>query len=430
MWEIIRKNKIKSVIAFILVCVSFSFIHCLIYGFVLGFLIVNRIYDIFNISVDYYYLMLPLSIGTGCILPLLICLTIFWVKSLNPYQIYGYEMYKTNPKKHKQLYNIAEEMAIASGLKKIPDIYILNSDIVNIYSCGISPEKASIVISKGMLEILSREELQGVIAHEIGHIVNRDTSYILCCGIISGLFEIANTGNSIGFHHENPLGKFIVNSLNKIGYHITSKLLKLISKEREYIADACACQYTRYPKSLADALMTIEHKDSYIFYDTNDFDMIIKASFIIPVRGHFNALTHPNTKNRIRILLNMQTADYIAYEKEFQKINHKKLLPESALKNIKPVEVKIIEENKINLAVMSACTLNNKIMSREDVKIIKENKNIIDENIQKHREVEDLIRELSGYSVINCECGTKLKIPPVYKNKIVICPHCGRKHNV
>ena len=68
------------------------------------------------------------------------------------------------------------------------------------------------------------------------------------------------------------------------------------------------------------------------------------------------------------------------------------------------------------------------IQNKEEINIIKENKAHIRENIQRHRKIEDFISILAGYTVINCECGTKLKIPAVYKNQIIICPHCNKKH--
>ncbi len=75
---------------------------------------------------------------------------------------------------HPRLYNIVEEMQIASGLEKMPDIYIIDDPALNAFATGRDPKRASVAITSGLLEKLNRDELQGVIAHEIAHIKNRD----------------------------------------------------------------------------------------------------------------------------------------------------------------------------------------------------------------------------------------------------------------
>ena len=126
----------------------------------------------------------------------------------------------------------------------------------------------------------------------------------------------------------------------------------------------------------------------------------------------------------------MTSADYAEYEKEFQKSNNKKLIPKSALKNSAKIKIKSVKPAfKAEDCVVAACALNN-LVSGNDAQFLKENKEILNENIKKHIQVENMVRELSGYITINCSCDTKLKIPPVYKNQIIICPHCKKKHPV
>lgn len=293
--------------------------------------------------------------------------------------------------KCQMLYNVVDEMSIAAGVLA-PALFLVNSDsVVNACSCGTTPENSSIFVTKGLLKLLNRNELQGVVAHEMSHIINKDTVYLL---------------------------------------YAQSTPLRFMAKSREYLSDAYACQYTRNPKGLANALIKIKnYKILNNWYPVNG---LLKDSFIVPVfeGKNFWNCAQPSTENRIKILMNMTSADYIEYEKQYQKLNHKKLIPESELRNSKKIEIEETEEKPLNLTVMNACALNNKIVSSEEVKIIKENKKVIKENIQKDIAMEDFIREIKGYSFIDCDCGTKLKIPPEYKTTIIICPHCGRKHNV
>ena len=433
MWEIIKKNKQKSAIALSVMGVW----YCVIYGLIITILIitvlsyfsVDRV-GIYNYLSENSILILPLFL-LGIFLALLIFTLKFSSISNKPYEMNGCGIYPINKRKYKQVYNIVEEVAIASGIGTIPRIYILDSDILNAYACGFKPEKSSIVISKKLIEVLSRDELQGVIAHEMSHIINRDTTYLLCSG---ALFAISAAFSAFFYSGMRGRGKgaaffAILFLISILGQGVCFILMMFISRKREYLADACAAQYTRYPKGLADALLKIEKGVSSKKIENPD--NLIKASFIAPLDKKDDwRSTHPSTQNRIKILLNMTSADYGEYEKEFQKLNNKKLIPQSAIQNTEKIAIKQVQEIKIEPIVAAACALNDTITGNEDIRIIKENKEILDKNIQKHREVENLVRDLAGYSTIDCDCGTKLKIPPVYKNQIIICPHCKKKHAV
>ncbi len=95
---------------------------------------------------------------------------------------------------HRRLYNVVEEMKIASGLEKMPDIYIIDDPALNAFATGRNTNRASVAITSGLLQKLSRDELQGVIAHEIAHIKNRDV--LLCAASCSALsLSWAGTGH-------------------------------------------------------------------------------------------------------------------------------------------------------------------------------------------------------------------------------------------
>jgi len=87
---------------------------------------------------------------------------------------------------HPRLYNVVEEMKIASGLDRMPDIYIIDDPALNAFATGRSPDKASIAVTSGLLQKLNRDELQGVIAHEMSHILHRDILYVMLAGVMLG----------------------------------------------------------------------------------------------------------------------------------------------------------------------------------------------------------------------------------------------------
>ena len=87
---------------------------------------------------------------------------------------------------NKVLENIVEEMTIASGLPKKPELYIIDSPMPNAFATGMNPENSAIAVTTGLLTTLDRDELQGVVAHEMAHIVNRDTMYMLFAAIMLG----------------------------------------------------------------------------------------------------------------------------------------------------------------------------------------------------------------------------------------------------
>ena len=92
---------------------------------------------------------------------------------------------KIEKQDHPVLWNVVEEMTIAAGLAKMPDVYIIDKDALNAFATGRGPDRASIAVTSGLLENLDRDELQGVVAHELGHVKNRDVLYLLLLGAMA-----------------------------------------------------------------------------------------------------------------------------------------------------------------------------------------------------------------------------------------------------
>ena len=168
----------------------------------------------------------------------------------------------------KRLLNIVEEMAIASGVP-VPPVYLLeNEQGINAFAAGFTPDDAVIGVTRGSLETLNREELQGVIAHEFSHILNGDMWLDLkLVGFLHGILLIALIGRSIlrgssRSRNSKNSGGFVLFGLVLLvlGYLgvLFGKLIKSgVSRQREYLADASAVQFTRNPHGLAGALKKI-----------------------------------------------------------------------------------------------------------------------------------------------------------------------------
>ena len=174
---------------------------------------------------------------------------------------------------HKKILNVVEEMAIASGTP-VPQVYILNEQGINAFAAGWKTTNAVIGITQGALERLSRDELQGVIAHEFSHIFNGDMRLnIRLIAILHGILMIGMLGRMIlrSLRHvrsRNSKGSGqailvvlgIGGSLMVVGYTGTffgNWIKSLISRQREYLADASAVQFTRSNEGIANALKKI-----------------------------------------------------------------------------------------------------------------------------------------------------------------------------
>lgn len=219
--------------------------------------------------------------------------------------------------KEKQLLNIVEEVAIASSLP-MPPVYILDdSHQINAFAAGVSPENAAITVTWGTLSKLNRDELQGVIAHEFGHIYNGDMKismrlaamvmgffFILYIGMrliqFSGAGRSRNNGN--GKRGGNPIliAAIIFLGTGALTWFFGSLLKATVSREKEYLADACAVQFTRNGNGIANALRKIAQDERT---DMPAQGMAYSHLYLDNHSG-FSALfaTHPPLEKRIEAI--------------------------------------------------------------------------------------------------------------------------------
>ncbi|MGD9782716.1 MAG: M48 family metallopeptidase [Kiritimatiellia bacterium] len=223
-----------------------------------------------------------------------------------------------------QLYNVVEEMRIAASLPAMPRVFIIDTPVPNAFAVGLKPERACVAVTTGLLERLSRDELQGVVAHELGHVSNRDTLFMTLAGVTLGaIVLLADAGMRMMFwgggNRRRSSGKnggaaMAVLMIAALALAILAPLIARLlyfacSRQREYLADASAAQYTRYPAALAHALQKIATQQDPKKIPVN---RVVAPMYVVnplAAAGSFNVFgTHPPTAERIRRLLEMQGA--------------------------------------------------------------------------------------------------------------------------
>lgn len=188
----------------------------------------------------------------------------------------------TSDPAERRLLNVVDEMAIASGVPS-PPVYLLNESAINAFAAGYSPSDAVIGVTKGCVEKLSRDELQGVIAHEFSHILNGDMRMsIRMIGVLHGILLLGLIGRMVldvvfhsGAHYDSrrsgsddsgkggsgvlvmlAIGAALL-VIGSIGSFMGGLIKAAVSRQREYLADASAVQFTRNPGGIAGALKRI-----------------------------------------------------------------------------------------------------------------------------------------------------------------------------
>ncbi len=402
MWELIQANKRKSV-----VLVAVLAIILIGMGYAIGFIIAPDVREapIFGVLIA----------------------TLIWVFMTTTSLVGGEKILlatagarEVAKKDAPQLYNVVEEMSIASGLPVPPRIFIIDSPEPNAFAVGLKPERAAVAITTGLLGKLSRDELQAVMAHEIAHIHNRDTLFMTLIGVTVGavviLAELLLRGMIFG---RGPRARggggrgggqgAAVIYLVAIVFALLAPILAYIlyfacSRRREYLADACAAQYTRYPEGLASALEKISRHVARGPSKKTASKTLAPMYIVNPLAAHGRRAglfsTHPPTEDRVRVLRGMTNASLAAYEEAYRSTHkgEKGVFVSAALRGIEPQEIRTpAAEEPAN-------------------------------QTRQWREVRDLLHKVDQYALLACACGMKIKIPPDFEDPRVHCPKCGREH--
>ncbi|MEX2368862.1 MAG: M48 family metallopeptidase [Candidatus Paceibacterota bacterium] len=221
---------------------------------------------------------------------------------------------------YSELHNIVENLSITAGIKK-PAVYVIEDASPNAFATGRNEETAAVAVTTGLLQILDRSELEGVIAHEIAHITNRDillsSLVVVLVGFVTLLSDFFIRMAFFGGGGRDGRAGLVI-GLVGIGLAILSPLVAVviqlaISRKREFLADASGALLTRYPEGLAGALRKIDgavskkplkranHATAHLYFenpyggDNSEKGFLTKAF-----------MTHPPTKERINALMERQ----------------------------------------------------------------------------------------------------------------------------
>lgn len=314
-----------------------------------------------------------------------------------------------------QLYNIVEEMKIASGLPAMPKVFIIDSDAPNAFAVGLKPENSAVAVTTGLLARLNRDELQGVVAHEIGHIANRDTLFMTLAGMTVGAIIILadvflrgmwisggrrRSSSSKGGGQAAAIMAIVAVVLAVIAPLLGQILYFACSRKREYLADASAAQFTRYPEGLASALEKIAgYKGAKVQVSKAVAPMFTVNPLAAAGSSSSVFSTHPPTTDRIQVLRAMAGGSLAAYDMAFRKLHSDKgVLGVRTLAASQEVEVRPARVQK-------------KITQAEQLRAAK-----------------DILNQAARFATIACACGLRIKLPPGFEEKSVRCPRCGRQH--
>jgi heat shock protein HtpX len=406
-WEQIRSNQIRSTMLTVLMGVVL-----LALGFVIG--------ELFFGSG---------TTGSGGIIGLVIALVVWGIMNLvaltqgDSILLAVSGARKIEKKDHPRLFDVVEEMKIASGLEKMPDVYIIDDPALNAFATGRDAQHASVAITSGLLQKLNRDELQGVIAHEIGHIRNRDVQLMMRLSILLGSivmiswyatrFLFLTGGSSGGGRRRNSSGggggQIIILAIGIVLMILAPIFAQLIyfavSRKREYLADASSALYTRYPEGLASALEKLSNSNTQV----QKANKATAPMYIInplekrSLSAESLTSTHPPLAERIRILRAMSGASYASYDQAYKAAKGgTSVIPASAL--AAPVAA-------LRAASPDTAPVEN-----------------VTEKVERTRETSDMLWNMNNYKIIDCDCGTRLRISPTYTALTVRCPHCGRLH--
>ena len=221
-----------------------------------------------------------------------------------------------------QLYNVVEEMTIAAGLPQVPAVYVLDEASPNALATGRDPQHASIAVTRGLLDRLDREELQGVVAHEMSHIRNYDIRFETLVGILVGMIALIadfflrwsfwggmgrrRGGGNSGGDQAQAIFMVVALVLAILAPLAAYAVQFAVSRKREYLADATAVELTRNPLGLARALNRIAADTGKLKHANRATAHLYIANPLKKskaVTGVFD--THPPISERIKILLEM-----------------------------------------------------------------------------------------------------------------------------
>ena len=278
------------------------------------------VFLIFIIGFSYVVSVLmgnPAILYFGVIISLLINIGSYWYSDTLVIKMTG--AVPATIEQHRELINVVENLAITAGLP-MPKVYIVNDQAPNAFATGRNPEHAAVAVTSGLLQILDRSELEGVLAHELSHIGNRDILVSTVAVVLAGFIAIISDmlmrsmlwGGGRDRDSKAGLIFIVLGIVGIILAPIAAQMIQMaVSRKREYLADASGALLTRYPEGLASALEKISaHSQPMRRANNATAHLFIadpfgneKRTLGQKISGLFQ--THPSASDRIKILRDM-----------------------------------------------------------------------------------------------------------------------------
>ncbi|MFH1500979.1 MAG: M48 family metallopeptidase [archaeon] len=291
----IQRNKIKSVLLIISIVVFF-----IIVGFVISM----------ALDPGYFFVIMIFSI----IISMIYVITGYY--NSDKIAIASVRAKLASSTEHRQLFHAVEGLTIASGLP-MPKIYIMENEQINAFASGRDPEHAVICVTTGAIKKLNKQELEGVIGHELSHIANYDIRFMTLTAVLVGMIAIFSqiflrslwySGGSRDRDSKGGAILLLIGIILAILAPLVANLVSFaISRKREFAADASAVKFTRYPPGLKSALKKIqsEHVSEQEKRKINKAvaPLFMSDPYRKKVQGLFS--THPPIEKRIAILEKM-----------------------------------------------------------------------------------------------------------------------------
>ncbi len=331
MWEVAKKNRRKSMIL-----ISLMGVILVAVGFMFGAAMTGdeggAVFGIVIALIIYFILLLIAFAGGKSIM----------LRMGNAKEVGADE--------YPQLYNIVEEMRIAAGMPFTPKVYVIHDPAPNAFAAGMTPKNSVVAVTTGLLEMMNRDELQGVVAHEISHIINRDIRYMTIATIMVAAVAIMSQvfirtmfysggGGSRSSGKGGGQAQIIMLVIAIVFAILAPILIRLLyfalSRKREYLADASGARLTRYPEGLASALEKIGNSTLDLRGAGKANAPMYIANPLKPKGQKLKNLssTHPPLEKRIQILRAMGNGySFANYQQAYQAVtNRRSIIPNSAI---------------------------------------------------------------------------------------------------
>ncbi len=319
---------------------------------------------------------------------------------------------------HPVLWNVVEEMSIAAALPAMPRVFLVDDPAPTAFATGRDPRKAAVSVTTGLMRALDRDELQGVVAHELGHIKNRDVALIVTAGVMVGAIAmLGDVGRRALFYGGAPRARSGNQKNSGGGLVMLFAILMLIlapifaqlmyfalSRRREFLADASSARFTRYPEGLARALEKISGSRQ----PQMDQSRVTAPMYIVPpvsagamaASGGGGSLfsTHPPIAQRVKILRSMAGGAGVAdYLRAYQQVTGGRLL-------------KTMPEDG-GLAARAGAS---------------DGAPAADTPAARARAASNAMLSAGGWMIRPCgACGATVKVPPALRGMLQKCPRCG-----